>query len=346
MKKILYILFLSVIISCGYAEDISSPNKSASTAAVLSENWGSWTDNKETISLTELQRKLSDTQITGKNAAALVALAKCLNISKKQSITKNETLKIIDSKFYKIKYDAASEAVEAINRNLFASGKPDFGKLQQGPAGDCYFFSGTGWIAKNRPDVIINAIHKTEDNKYHVRFPDGESVVIEPPSDAELIYVNSVSTLSDGLWMGILQKALGARRESGKAATDDILDINSGTAKSAVHMWTGHNFNRYVLKRSKENVVRRELIFMQEHKLMAEAATDNHSGKLPDDHDYAVLGFDKETDTLTLWNPWGIDVNIKGESGPQNGYEQKKGIFTIKLSDFKRFFFTLVIEKN
>ncbi len=68
--------------------------------------------------------------------------------------------------------------------------------------------------------------------------------------------------------------------------------------------------------------------------------------KLPYDHVYAIMGFDPETNIVTIWNPWGTDFTPSGPDGPDNGYTRKNGIFRLSLDEFISFYSFLAIEIN
>jgi hypothetical protein len=58
------------------------------------------------------------------------------------------------------------------------------------------------------------------------------------------------------------------------------------------------------------------------------------------------MGFDSETNMLTVWNPWETDYTHKGKDCPENGYNWKGSIFKISLKDFIYLFAYLAIEKK
>jgi hypothetical protein len=81
--------------------------------------------------------------------------------------------------------------IHGIKRVLFANGTPTFSLMQQGPAGDCYFFSGTGWIVTHRTDEISRCIKTLGKEKYAVKFPGALPVIVTAPTDAEMAFNDS-----------------------------------------------------------------------------------------------------------------------------------------------------------
>lgn len=79
---------------------------------------------------------------------------------------------------------------------------------------------------------------------------------------------------------------------------------------------------------------------------MSQALTPAHSiaHSIAGDHVYAILGFNKTSDMLTIWNPWGDDFTPKGPPGIQNGYARKHGVFTMPMDEFMSVYSVLSIE--
>lgn len=67
-------------------------------------------------------------------------------------------------------------------------------------------------------------------------------------------------------------------------------------------------------------------------------------------HAYAVLAFDAEKDTLTIWNPHGNTFPGRGrklgEPGLENGYPTKAGVFEVPVADVAKIFRGVVIETD
>jgi len=294
---------------------------------------------------------MSDADFKDESAAALVALIFHLKKEKEQSLTYEEAISNCSDK-NEDTYKQLVLKIRNTNRTLFANGKPTFSLMKQGPEGDCYFFSGVGWIAKYRHEVIIKAIKVLPDKKYKVKFPNGDEAEITEPTDAEIAFNYSTSTLSDGIWMPVLEKALGEILKDKDEKHSKILDPTAridigGGPGPDVKRWTGNNVELFKLsERPIEDRVREALIKMEKHNLMSQALVLERKGKIIGDHVYAVMGFDSEANILTVWNPWGTDYTHSGEDCPQNGYNRKGGIFKISLKDFIYLFAYLAIEKK
>ena len=310
---------------------------------VVGRNWTRWAGDQPSVTKINLIARIASPDFKGEDAAALVAMEKVLR--KVDSIDRAGAMAIQDPKILKL-YEGNVLKLQGAKRVLFANGKPTFTLLQQGPPGDCYFFSGTGWMALYRPEVIVKAITPLPGDRYRVRFPNGDEAEVTSPTDAELAINDSVSTLQDGLWMSILEKATGTimsrTNAKGAAIPDPTVSIDRPGVpiRSIVERWTGRTPKNVPLgTRAKPRQVREALVLMEKRRLLAEALLlHKPAAKLPYDHVYAVLGFDGENDRVKLWNPWGTDFVPKGPSGRENGYARDKGVFYLSLDEFIEFY--------
>jgi len=318
-------------------------------SAVVKRNWKRWSQGNASVSKLDLIAQVARHEYRGEDAAALVALETYLR--KVSSVDMDTAAAIENEKIIKV-YQRNVLKLRRVKRTIYANGRPTFELLQQGPPGDCYFFSATGWMAKNRPSVIMDSIMQLEDGRYAVRFPNGDQATVTTPTDAELAINDSDSTLQDGLWMSILEKATGVIQQRSISRSANLpdptvaIDIPGVPIASTVERWTGNETKKYPLgRRANREHVRNGLIAMHKHNRLATALLLHRPpAKLAFDHVYAIMDFNPETDTLTIWNPWGTDFTPDGPSGPENGYERKKGIFYLSLDEFISFFSFLAIE--
>ncbi len=320
-------------------------------AAVVERNWPRWSLGNESVTKLDLIARIASPEFKGEDAAALVALETYLR--KVPAVNLNTAMAIDNPKILTI-YKKNVNKLRRVKRVLFANGQPTFELLQQGPPGDCYFFSASGWMARYRPAVIMNSITMLDDGRYRVNFPNGDEAVVTAPTDGELAINDSDSTLQDGLWMSILEKATGTiqqrtiRKSANLPDPTVAIDISGVPIASTVARWSSHEIKKYPLgKRANREKVRKALIRMHQHKSLSTALLLHRPpAKLPFDHVYAIMDFDQATGMVTIWNPWGTDFKPCGPSGPEFGYERKKGIFQLNLDEFIDFYTFLVIEHN
>lgn len=171
---------------------------------VVRRNWERWSQGAGMLGRMDLIARMADPAFQGEDAAALVALAA---YARKHPVLDLATATAVDEQRIVDIYRHNIVKLRRAQRVLFANGKPTFTLLQQGPPGDCYFFSATGWMAKNRPEEIMKAITSLPDGRFRVRFANGDQATVSPPTDSELALNDADSTLQDGLWMSVLEKA-------------------------------------------------------------------------------------------------------------------------------------------
>lgn len=247
---------------------------------------------------------------------------------------------------------------------LYAQGRPQFASLHQGPAGDCYFFSITGWLAARQPGRIERMIEPQADGSFVVRFFDGEAYRVPAPTEAEMIAFNSGSTLSDGCWITVLEKAIGERmrghirdpRSSKRTAEAVDAMAAGGDQGMIIHLYTGHRVRSLALRDPREERVRlEELRRLLPETLgagriagvgMAPHPAEGHPRvpKLGYNHAYAILDYDSRSELVTDWNPWGENFEPSGPQGPQHGYRTEHGVFRVPLVQFYHVFSKVHLE--
>lgn len=277
---------------------------------------------------------------------------------------------------FQASYASSLRKIKSTQRGLFLDDTPDLDKCRQGPLGDCYFVAAVGAFVHRDSAAIKQLIQARDDGGYEVRFADGKSITLPPLTDAELAL--SGTTGDEGLWLPVLEKALGALRRQADpkkyamaTATDAI--AKGGSSATIVRMLTGHQTERIGLKKRARGTVpgpdgkpmpKPPLPADDLDKLAAKVRTEvgaalagkrlvtcgtgtekqppGISGK----HAYAVLAFDDKGDTLTVWNPHGNTYKPKGEPGLAHGYATKAGVFAIPVKDFVQVFGGVVVETD
>ena len=351
-------LALSLICSLLFVSGVLGLNSSVEAATPLSEiiarNWAAWSHGQESVNYHDLIDELANPSYKEADAAALAALARTMRASHfTGQLARTQAVEMAaNNHTLQTQYAQFIDSLPQLNSSLFASGKPNFSALKQGPIGDCFFFSGIGWLAEYRPQVIQQAIIEEPNGQYLVKFPNGAQTRVAEPTDAEILFFNSAATITDGLWVTVLEKAVGAilpnytKRVDNQVETAYNIALGGGPARIEA-IWTGASPTViYLNRKPARHEVREALIRMQERRLMSQALTPAHSiaHSIAGDHVYAILGFNKATDTLTIWNPWGDEYTAKGAPGIQNGYSRKHGVFTMPLDEFMSVYWILSVE--
>ncbi len=322
---------------------------------VVRENFRLWANGTGVIDKDRMGELLGDPSIKGDSAAALATLSHGM-FNKKHGIPESMTrqeLRILDRSNPSLEneYRLASSRLSHINRSIFATGRPRFEMMKQGPSGNCYFFAPLGWMAKFRPDDIVTSIRRTNGG-YLVRFPSGNEATVSEPTDAELVGFHSAQTLDDGLWVTVLEKALGelqAEKIAKKAEIPNpILRIAyGGHGVQLIRLWSGGEIDKVPLAKTSVTEIREALKDLKAERLMTLTGTPKDvAGKLPGSHAFAVFGYRPKLDKVVVWNPWGNDFKPKGPEGIENGYVTKHGIFQMPLAEFVQVFSNLHIGRD
>ncbi len=244
---------------------------------------------------------------------------------------------------------------------LYARGRPDFKAMRQGPIGDCYFFSLTGFLAARHPDRIREMITRDSRGNYVVRFFDGETYPVPNPTEAEMLVNNSSSSLTDGHWICVLEKAIGERMrkttkvESKRTAEATDAMASGGSTAMVIALYSGHKAKSITLRSPAHAIarleeLRREIPAALHQGRLASVEMDRLAAgrsKVPGlgyHHAYAILGFDARTDTVTVWNPWGQHFQPKGPEGPAHGFVTEHGVFHVPLRTLYEVFSNVHLE--
>jgi hypothetical protein len=252
------------------------------------------------------------------------------------------------------------KSLETLVPRLYAGDGPDFSVMKQGNIGDCFFFCMTGYLASKDPDRIRRMIEEGPDGNYIVKFVDGETFTVRAPTVAEVLVNNSSSSVTDGVWLCVLEEALGKRlRKKSKDPTVHTLEpadaiASGGSTATVITLYSGHKTKSLKLHGKQAhlrlNELRHELSVALAHGRMVgaliEPAADEKS-KVPGlgyHHAYAIMAFDEKEDRVTIWNPWGKDHHPKGPEGHENGYVTEHGVFQLPLKTMYHLFAWVDIE--
>jgi hypothetical protein len=250
-----------------------------------------------------------------------------------------------------------------INHKLYAGDGPNFAAMHQGPIGDCYFFSVTGYLAARDPERLTRMIVAEHGGNFAVHFGDGERLAVPAPTDAEILINNSATSLEDGIWLTVLEKAVGEKmrlaakpeKRTGEA-TDSM--SHGGSPGKVMQWYSGHELIDIKLRDPAQAEAR--LAQMRQHlpptlkdrKLAALSMSKEpppNQKKIPHlgyGHAYAILDYDHRSDHVTLWNPWGNDYTPKGPAGIENGFPTKHGVFRIPLTTLYEQFSNFHLETS
>ena len=350
----------------------AAPKKTRSFAAVVQTHFEHWDrDHDGKLSPAEVSALVADPSVTGNAAAAIAAIHVFQRVKKHKNIPL--TLKFLtaahkgdddhrrdkaeDAPNFQDDYEDFVTHIAKAPRALFTNPRaPTLEGISQGDLGDCYFLCVVGAAVARDSSAVRALFHLDPDGSCTLRFP-GETVVHETKlTDAEIALGSSAGR--QGLWLNVLEKSFGAMNvrisRKGKASSMGLDTIaNGGDADQAIEVLTGHKAETLAIRQGKDNHLPapKELLVLEgKFRSLLQKASQQHllvccgtpEGKVPpglvDDHDYAVLGYDRAADALHLWNPWGNNFTPKGAPGLKTGYPTKHGHFHIPLKDFLHVF--------
>jgi hypothetical protein len=336
-----------------------------------------WDQNHDQIlSVEELDAAIEDAGNTGRAAAALAAL-------KRASLSTNYTLppltlanirRLASSPpatnrpnlpaLYRegLKHVSAARHRPVITFDqLFAFGLPKLDNIRQGRMGDCFCLAPLGALVHRDPREAASLFAVQADGHVAVQFGGG-TVVVAPPTDAEVAMAMMASNSRDSLWLNLYEKAIGQVRNyfnSPDKQSDVSIDAiaRGGSPGKILSYLTGHKVTGLsfkfgndratpdIVRASKLAEVREMLAAASAQKLLMTCGTGKITTPgLTSGHAYALLEYHPPTDTVEIWNPHGNNFTPKGAPGPADGYATKSGRFTMPVSEFVQQFKGMNIE--
>lgn len=223
---------------------------------------------------------------------------------------------------------------------------PKLAAVKQGDLGDCFCVAMIGGMVARDPQELVRNITANHDGSYTVRFAGAAAVTVPAPTETE-IAVNS-SAGGNGLWLTVYEKACGAVAARftpvGKrkpVAADNI--AYGGLAGDVVEAFTGHKC-RWSDREDDDLAARLAAGVAGKCLMYAVLREKIEPAGLINGHVYAVVGFDPERRTVTVFDPRGLDHKPKGAAGPRRGFEMRDGVFTVSLKDYIAVFDGVGIE--
>ena len=104
----------------------------------------------------------------------------------------------------------AGQARQRISRAVCFGGVPHLAAIRQTWDSDCYFNSGVGAIALERPQAVASLIKSNPDGSFTVTFPGKKPEIVPAPTDAEIA---AYTDANDGVWYNVLEKAYALIRD-------------------------------------------------------------------------------------------------------------------------------------
>jgi hypothetical protein len=336
----------------------------------------SWdADHDGSLTLAELDAAVASPSVTGEAAAAAAALDRAAR-SKKHPIaafTRDDlprlvsTLKITDARdteepsdpaplgsgSLEHYYNSALRKITAHPRALFV-GEPRLDRFRQGRLGTCFCLAPLTALAYADPRAVTALFNTSPDgSRITVTFGRDNSVEITPLTDGEIAL--GTDTGGNGLWAATYEKAVGRLRLESKppaySSTPYATATRGGSAGTMLSVLTGRSIKRFSCKPwigaespppESERLLgelRTLLRTASREKRLMTAGTSTKTVKVPSlaaNHAYAVLGYDEQTDLVTVRDPHGQNFTPAGSPNLINGYVVRQGIFQIPVPEIVR----------
>ena len=267
----LFALCYPITVLSGREAEALRPSAKEDFIAIVESRFVSWdADNDGALSKPEIDALVGDGRVKGDEAAAVAALKRASRSKKVELplLTKKAVVDLANSPAKKdapsllVMFSGGSKRIAAVNRVLFASGKPRLETIHQGHLGNCFSLAPLGAIAAGRPDYIVKEmILELPDGRYQVKLGK-ETFQVSAPTDAELAM--TASTESDGIWVNVYEKAAAQARYDMKSEEEregaSALDVLSrgGSAGTMLAYITGHDMVRFSCKFAKDPKTTRE----------------------------------------------------------------------------------------
>jgi hypothetical protein len=205
----------------------------------------------------------------------------------------------------------------AVSGQLFVNG-PSYSDVRQGLVSDCYFLSSLAETALRNPTAIMNMFIVNGDGTYTVSFYNGsraDYVTVDqqlPTSGGKLVFDGKGAGASDPkneLWVALAEKAYVQMNESGwirpaawGGGQNVYTSISTGFGYMALGQITGQATDPL------ESPVGSSLAAaFAAGKSIVLTSTASPSSAVIGSHVYAVLSVDSTAQTVTLFNPWGLN---------------------------------------
>jgi hypothetical protein len=235
-------------------------------------------------------------------------------------------------------YGSTTFAYAGAKGSLFASGGPKYSDVVQGALGDCYFVATLGEIALKSPSTITSMFIVNGDGTFTVRFFNNgkaEYVTVDGqvPVDqwGRFVFANMgayASSTSNVLWVALAEKAYVQINEMGwLRASLPGNGINSyqsiaGGWFSSVSSQVANRVSQTLMFGSSSTFTDFANSF-NTGKLVGFASKSSPTSSLVvGNHQYVAVAVNTSTQTVTLFNPWGV-----------NNGSRYPGLVTLKWSE-------------
>lgn len=367
--------------------DSNAPSRDAPASVVSSDEYLSpffdqvkahfktWDrDGDGELSVNEIELAVHDPKVKGEAAAAAASLRRGVRahrdyapvtLEKLALSLQTKSTKLAPQPKFESMFESGLKKLKDAHRQLFTPKGPAIESISQGRLGNCFLLASLGTCAYRYPERLQEFMKERPDGMVEVAYGDGRKVVMEGPSDAEVII--GATSRGTGTWTNMYEKAIGLRMLEASPSTKHVTPFSyigvGGTPNVPVQVLTGHHVRRHGCElyrdpRDEKGASLADLTPLRED--LKAAFRDGRivvggcgpKGKqtlvkgIYYNHSYGVLDYDEATDTVLFWNPFGNKYTPKGPDGLEFGYTTEHGKFRVPLKEAVMWFGSFSIETN
>ncbi len=198
--------------------------------------------------------------------------------------------------------------------------------IHQGSLGDCYFMSSLAETALKNPSAITNMFIVNGDGTYTVRFfNNGVAAYVTvdsylpTTSGGALLYADRGAVYTNAgneLWTALAEKAyaqineMGWIRSGSTSGQNSYSALEGGYIYAALGQITGQSTTAFAYTATASNFTTFVNAFNQNKLIGFASKSTPASSQVVGNHAYAVVGYDAANQTITLFNPWGIEYGL------------------------------------
>jgi len=209
---------------------------------------------------------------------------------------------------------------------LFFNGAT-YSDIHQGSLGDCYFVASLGEVALKNQAAITNMFIVNGDGTYTVRFyhnnvADYVTVDSYLPTNSggSLMYANRgayYASASNELWTALAEKAYVQMNEAGwtrgsltGTGQNAYAAIEGGYIYAALTHITGQSTTAFAYTVGASSFTTFVDAYNQGKSIGFASKSTPASNQVVGNHAYAVVGYNATNQTVTLFNPWGVEYGL------------------------------------
>ena len=232
---------------------------------------------------------------------------------------------LIGKWFFGLDRPQAGGTYRQVSGTLFVNGA-SYTDIHQGALGDCYFMSSLAETALKDPSTITNMFVVNGDGTYTVRFfnnGQAQYVTVDsylPTSGSGLMYADYGATYNNPnneLWTALAEKAYVQINEMGWLRSglsgngqNSYSAIEGGYIYAALGQITGQGTSPFTFTAGASSFSTFVNAFNQGELIGFASKSTPASSQVVGNHAYAVVGYNAANQTVTLFNPWGIEYGL------------------------------------